>query len=711
MKRNLSKLTALGLCLTLLIGNAAAYTLIDREKSTAAKNTDTAQTAGVSKDETVYVLADAEGGVQKIIVSDWIKNPQGSSTVTDTAVLTDVENVRGDETYTMNGDNLRVWDAQGNDIYCQGSVDKELPVGISVSYELDGKSISAEELAGKSGTVTIRYTYQNYQYETVEIDGKQEKIYVPFAMLTGLLLDGDRFSNVTVTNGKVINDGTRTVVVGLALPGLQENLKIDTDKLELPQSVEITADVKDFKLGNTVTLATNSMFNKLDAEQFNSLDGLTDSLGDLTDAMGKLMSGSSQLYDGLCTLLEKSGQLVDGINQMASGAEALKNGAAQVDGGAAALVSGSKELADGLGTLSANSAALNGGAAQVFNTLLQTANTELAKAGLDVPTLTIGNYADVLNGVIDSLDPDSIAQQIQQTARTQVTEKVNAQIDVIRAAVTAEVEKQVRAGVEDYCRTQVALPQVLAAMGMTAEDYNAGVTSGAISEEVQAQVNAAVDAAMASEEMKAAVDAQVAAKMASDEMKATVEQNVSAEIERQIELAMNSAEVQGQITAALEQAASGAASVSALKEQLDTYAGFYYGLQSYTAGVDSARSGADTLNAGAATLKNGTASLKDGMDTLYNGVLTLRNGAPALVSGVTELRDGALQLSDGLKEFDKQGVEKLVDAVDGDIGGLLTRLKATVDVSKDYQSFTGLTEDMTGEVRFIYRTDAIEIDE
>ena len=99
------------------------------------------------------------------------------------------------------------------------------------------------------------------------------------------------------------------------------------------------------------------------------------------------------------------------------------------------------------------------------------------------------------------------------------------------------------------------------------------------------------------------------------------------------------------------------------------------------------------------------------MDTLYNGILTLKNGAPALVSGVTELRDGALQLSDGLKEFDKQGVEKLVDAVDGDISGLLTRLKATVDVSKDYQSFSGLTDGMTGEVRFIYRTDAIEIDE
>ena len=710
MKTKVTKLIALALCLTLLVGNAAAHALVGRESAAKTAAAD-AEATGLLKDETVYVLAGADGSVQKIIVSDWIKNPEGESKITDSGALTDVENVKGDETYSMNGDNMRVWDAQGNDIYCRGSIDKELPVGIQVSYELNGKAISAEELAGKSGTVTIRYTYENYQYETVEIDGKQEKMYVPFAMLTGLLLDGDRFSDVSVTNGRVVNDGSHIVVVGMALPGLQENLQVDAEKLELPESVEITAKVENFKLGNTVTLATNELFNKLDTESFNSLDGLTDSLGDLTDAMGKLMSGSSELYEGLCTLLEKSGQLVDGINQMASGAEALKNGAAQVDDGAAALVSGSQELASGLGTLSANSASLNGGAAQVFNTLLQTANTELEKAGLEVPTLTIGNYADVLNGVIDSLDPDSIAQQIQETARAQVTEKVNAQIDVIRAGVTTAVEQQVRTGVENYCREQVALPQVLAAMGMTVDEYNAGVASGAISEEVQAQVNAAVEAAMAGEEMKAAVDAQVAATMATDETKATIEENVAAEVERQIELAMNSAEVQGQITAALEQAASGAASVSALKEQLDTYAGFYYGLQSYTAGVDSAKAGADRLSAGAGTLKNGTASLRTGMDTLYNGVLTLKNGAPALVSGVTQLRDGALQLSDGLKQFDEQGVEKLVDAVDGDVSGLLTRLKATVDVSKDYQSFSGLGEDMTGTVRFIYRTDAIEVDE
>ena len=135
-----------------------------------------------------FDLTGADGSVKKVIVSDWIKNALGSSTITDSGELKDVENVKGDESYTMNPDGMRVWDAQGNDIYCKGSIDKELPVNLSVSYKLDGKTVSADELAGKSGKVTIRFDYKNNQYQTVTIDGKNEKIYVPFAMLTGILL-------------------------------------------------------------------------------------------------------------------------------------------------------------------------------------------------------------------------------------------------------------------------------------------------------------------------------------------------------------------------------------------------------------------------------------------------------------------------------------------------------------------------------------------
>lgn len=660
------------------------------------------------KDETVYVLAGADGSVKKIIVSDWIKNTVGSNSFSDKSELTNVENVKGDESYTMNGDNMRVWDAQGNDIYYQGNIEKELPVNLSVSYKLDGKSISSEELAGKNGKVTIRFDYKNNQYEMVDIDGKQEKMYVPFAMITGMILDNDKFTNVDVSNGKLINDGSRTVIIGIAFPGLQSNLNIDKDRLEISDYVEITADVKNFEMANTATIATNEIFNRLNTDKLDSVDEMTDSLDKMTDAMDQLMDGSSQLYDGLCTLLDKSEELVNGINQLADGAAKLKNGAGNLDNGAAELATGAQTLAGGLGQLTDNNDTLNAGAKQVFDSLLNMANTQLATAGLNVPALTIENYTEILNGVITSLDATNVAKEAQAVALQKVTAAVNEQKDTIAAAVTTAVKEQVSAKVSETVHENVET-QVLASQGMTKEQYESAVKAGMITAEQQEQISAAIDMQMQSDTVKAMIDAQTNTQMQSQDIQNTIAAKTEEQVKLLIEQNMNSVEVQGQITAALEQAKSGATSISALKEQLDSYNSFYIGLNQYTAGVASAKDGADALNAGASQLKSGTSELYAGMNELYNGILTLKNGAPALVDGVTALRDGAIKLSDGLKEFNEQGVQKLVDAVDGDLSGLFTRIKATVDVSKDYKSFSGISDDMDGQVKFIYRTDSIKV--
>ena len=69
-----------------------------------------------------------------------------------------------------------------------------------------------------------------------------------------------------------------------------------------------------------------------------------------------------------------------------------------------------------------------------------------------------------------------------------------------------------------------------------------------------------------------------------------------------------------------------------------------------------------------------------------------------------------MQLSDGLREFNEKGIKKLVEAVDGDLDIFIDRVKATVDAGKSYQSFSGLSDDMEGTVKFLYRTEAIDID-
>ena len=732
MKNRATKFISLALCAVVLFAavGTSVFALTGEGKESEDENQETTINASAeaetSKDETVYVLAGADGTVQKIIVSDWIKNAMAADSLEDKTELSDIENIKGNESFTLGGDNSCVWDAQGNDIYYQGNIEKELPVQMSVCYTLDGQAIAPEALAGQSGHVTIRFDYQNMQYEEVLLDGKTEKIYVPFTMLTGMLLDTEVFRNVTVSNGKLINDGDRIAVVGIAFPGLQEDLAISKEKLDIPDYVEISADVENFEMGMTMTLATTELFGAIDSDKLD-LHELSDAMAELTDAMDQLMDGSSQLYDGLCTLLEKSGDLVSGINKLAEGAAQLKAGAESLDSGAAQLQAGAAQLSSGLNTLNANSSSLNGGARQVFSSLLSMANTQLSEAGLSVPALTIDNYASVLDGVIASLDDTAVYQAaLEQVTATvnanrgmieeKVTEAVQAQVEAeVSAQVTAAVQETVTQAVhENEAKFRAAVIQQT--LGMTVEEYKAAIEAGLVTQEQQDAVNAAVEAAMQAEidarmqreEIQAQINAvtqqTVGEQMQSDEIQALIASNTELQVQQAISEAMSSDAVQAQLSAAAE----GAKSVIALKSSLDSYNAFYLGLITYTSGVSSAAAGANELKTGADALKAGTSELSAGAAELLQGIQTMKDSAPALVDGITQLRDGSMELSDGLKQFNEEGIQKLIEAVDGDLDGLSNRIRVTADVAKHYTSFSGISEDMDGDVKFIYKTDSIE---
>lgn len=732
MKNRATKFISLALCAVVLFAavGTSVFALTGEGKESEDENQETTINASAeaetSKDETVYVLAGADGTVQKIIVSDWIKNAMAADSLEDKTELSDIENIKGNESFTLGGDNSCVWDAQGNDIYYQGNIEKELPVQMSVCYTLDGQAIAPEALAGQSGHVTIRFDYQNMQYEEVLLDGKTEKIYVPFTMLTGMLLDTEVFRNVTISNGKLINDGDRIAVVGIAFPGLQEDLAISKEKLDIPDYVEISADVENFEMGMTMTLATTELFGAIDSDKLD-LHELSDAMAELTDAMDQLMDGSSQLYDGLCTLLEKSGDLVSGINKLAEGAAQLKAGAESLDSGAAQLQAGAAQLSSGLNTLNANSSSLNGGARQVFSSLLSMANTQLSEAGLSVPALTIDNYASVLDGVIASLDDTAVYQAaLEQVTATvnanrgmieeKVTEAVQAQVEAeVSAQVTAAVQETVTQAVHEN-EAQFRAAVIQQALGMTVEEYKAAIEAGLVTQEQQDAVNAAVEAAMQAEidarmqreEIQAQINAvtqqTVGEQMQSDEIQALIASNTELQVQQAISEAMSSDAVQAQLSAAAE----GAKSVIALKSSLDSYNAFYLGLITYTSGVSSAAAGANELKTGADALKAGTSELSAGAAELLQGIQTMKDSAPALVDGITQLRDGSMELSDGLKQFNEEGIQKLIEAVDGDLDGLSNRIRVTADVAKHYTSFSGISEDMDGDVKFIYKTDSIE---
>ena len=372
------------------------------ENASEAVHLDYTYSDTTAKEETVYVLADASGQAEKVIVSDWLRNGEKADEMKDQSSLRDIENVKGDEKASADGENL-TWPTAGHDIFYQGTTDKESPIRVSVRYRLDGKDISPQDLSGKDGRVTIRFDYENKLWETRLINGKNERLAVPFAAVTGLILDVDHFQNVQVTNGKYENMGEQIVAFGLAFPGLSESLNME--ELDIPDYVEISADVTDFSLAGSVTMISADLLKHVDTSTLD-ISSLKDGLQKLREGSSSLLDGSGQLYDGLAELQKQSAALVEGVALLSSGTQQLQSGLDTADGGAATIHAGAAQISEGLGELTGNSAALNAGAQQIFQSVVVSASQELqaqlAASGLPVtaPALTTENYAAVLGGLI-----------------------------------------------------------------------------------------------------------------------------------------------------------------------------------------------------------------------------------------------------------------------------------------------------------------------
>lgn len=715
MKKHTQRILSLVLSASVLFAGSASVALAAQAPESAGSSpadtaSDAVSAAAAEKSETVYVIAGADGSVKKLIVSDRLKNP-GTGKLNDVSGVRNPESLKGDETVTRGDGNALVWDAVGEDIYYTGEVEGELPVLVKITYFLDGEEIDAASVVGKSGDVTIRFTYENRQYETVTVDGKDERILVPFAMLTGVLLDHDTFSDVRVTNGKCVTDGDRTIVIGVAFPGMNENLGLDeADGTAFPSYVEIHAKAKNFRMTGSVTVATNEVFNAVDDTAFENMDALREKLGELTDAMTQLKDGSSALYDGTHTLVTKAGELADGVSRLAEGAANLKAGAENVKNGAHDVAEGAGDLADGLAALKGNNKELTEGAKKVFLALLATADKQLADAGVSgIPALTIENYADVLDGIILSLSEENVRRQATETARASVTAEVEENRETVRDGVTAAVREEVKAQVTAAVRAGVR-ENAIDAMGMTVEQYEAALAAGIVSAEQNEALESGVDAQMATSGIQETIKTRTDAQMETENTQEIIATKTDEKIAALIEENMKSEKVQSAIRKAITEAAAGKASITALKESLSEYETFYLGLLEYTEGVSSAAEGADSLKEGADRLYLGTVSLDDGAAELLDGILTIKDGMPALVEGVGELDDGAKRLADGIAEFDGTVTAKLADAVEKELIPLFRRMRATIDASRRYTNFSGIAEGTEGSVRFVYRTGSLKED-
>lgn len=687
IKRSLT--TSLAVGMSVMMGAVPVY---------AAGSTDTQD---VYKEETVYVNADATGNSDEVTVSDWLKNSGSvSGNLTDESILKEIKNVKGDETFTENGDQL-TWNTAGEDIYYQGTTDKELPVSVKLTYFLDGKEVKPDELKGKSGHLKIQVQYTNNEKKTVTVDGKEEEVYTPFVMMTGMILPNETFSNVTIDNGKVISDGSRNIVVGFGIPGLKDSLDLDEETTKeaedkgvtIPENFEMEADVTDFTMSSTFTVALTDLLDDMDMDNIIDVDSLKDSLNELEDAALELVSGSGTLADGASTL-------ADGVSSYTAGADELNagiqkylgsngelngsvteyvNGVGKVVKGVKDYTSGTNALANGVISYVAGEQKIAAGAAQLSQLSkgleqVQTAVDTLSKAAdgkgeatddLVIAANQLAAGTKQLQAVLGSEEVTALLTQVNGMVTTgneliSATESLSASLQTgiatpvanIAAALTG-METQLNAINTQLGTLQSDCETAVADVNAKITDYNTKVDAAqaaantsktqianAISA-LQVQLNATTDESVRdqiSTAITALQNAQTAADGLNNVQKASAI-TVSVSTFDLSAITSGAATLQTNLKTFKETAAALQQQLPEMQKKLDAIAAAKDSLPSdsisqLTASVTQLNQGMQGLNTGLGTLSGGLGQLNTSVQAQF----------PTAIQGITELNGGFMQL-------------------------------------------------------------------
>lgn len=690
----------------------AADRIIDEIKSSVTFSDDI-----VDKEETVYIITDANGNVTKKIVSDHLINKDGSETLSDKSDLNEIENVKTDAGYKMGDDGDIEWDADGEDIYYQGTTDKELPVDVAVTYYLDGNEISAGELAGRSGRVTIRFDYTNNAKAKALVGSEEVEMYVPFTMISGVILPSENFSNIQVSSGKVIAEGKSNIVVGYAFPGLKDDLNITSDSsdIDLPDYVEITADVTDFSLLTTVTVGSADLLSSVEVDTAKTredigsvIDELVSSVNQLKDGSGQLSDGTNELKtsfvdykDAIVKVIDAIGQLSDGATELDSNMGLIVDGAKLILSGVNELgaafegdngaVSGAKQIADGISeldkgldnltdsvgdenrtqTIVGAVNALTAGAKQLSESVGSTDSKTVAKdAAKTTPSTVAGAVLALKNGAAQ-LD-DGISQLQDGVNGTDKTVGLVDGISQIKAAVGSPDAKSIAADAANNSPSTLtggatAVDEGVSQLVKGITDMSANLeTSIAENNSNIETLTAAVNAVNAyhinpqtgqelTQEQEAALIADYTAKINQLYGANAALESVAGQMQ------------QSQLMEGLTQLKGGTQSLKngtiTLAKSLDTLSDGAASLQS---GITTLKAGSSVLLKGLETLNSKMSDLTSGAGTLANSLAALNSKMPQLKDGVEQLKEGSERLSAGSGEL-AAGISKIYSAIKSDL--------------------------------------------
>lgn len=641
----------------------------------------------IGKDESVYLLSDANGSVYKTIVSDHLANADGAATIEDQSNLSDIKNVKGDEEFKQDGDKL-TWQADGSDIYYQGTTDEEAPVSQKVTYYLDGKEIAPADLAGKSGKVTIHFDYTNNSSYKENVNGKDVEVKVPFAAVTAMVLD-DNFTNVEVTNGKVQSNGDGNIVIGYALPGIKDSLGVEDsdfiDDLDLPEYFEVSADVENFKLSTAMTLVANA--GSMVSMSTGDSSSLDDMINDLTDATTQLKNGSSDLADGLDTLQSSLADYASGMSELYSKSGDLGKGVDTLNSSAKSISSGLKTLDKALNTKMSDkekTAASKTASAAVDKEFKNGKTEKVAKQIYSALRYTQSEDGSVADGALyTSLYDGAFSSQAATTVYNEVVRQVLLQAAGQPADSKLTADQVASAIKTNFAKAAQAGDQTYAAMYAIGKD----MSSAQLAELLYAKAGAK----------------DTLFNKTQDTIKQTIaagrnNEQISSAVETSLQTLAN------QLAGACKEVASQAASQAAIT-------GAESAKSTIAQQIEAVQSNGYSLVSGAAALSKGTQTLADQVPTLTAGITALNDATTKIVEGVDKLDDGSHDLADGMVEFDEKGISKIVNSYNGDIKPLTDKLQAMLDAGEDYQTFTSIADGVNGSVKFIYKLDSIKADD
>lgn len=693
--------------------------------------------SGVEKSESVYVTMDANGNKKDVLVSDWLKGAGIQGSLEDVSNLTDIQNTKGEEKFEQDGERL-TWEAGDQDIYYQGKTQEELPVKVAITYILDGQEIAPKDLLGKSGKLEIRIQYQNLSKKKVEIGGKKKEVYTPFLMATGMILPVEHFTNVKVDHGEVLSEGENDIVGVFGMPGLKETLDldgldfgedadVDISKIEekITDTAVITADVEHFEMGATYTVATASLFDDIDFGEVEDADELEEKLDDLKKAANDLVDGSDKIEDGLDELDSSFIKYAKAIKTLQKSVQKLNKGAGDISAATQKYTKSTDKLLGAVNTY------VDGAKTYAKSTKTYAASTKLLVDGVgklysgsEKFPASYGQFDEKLNtyvnGVTTLLSKENMAAFTQGASALQSGIKtinqgasaLNAKkddVDTAIAGLEALADNYQKLAETETDAAKKATYQKMAEQMETAVAGTKQYVQGA--EKLAASVDVATNGKSDGElDEKGSKDLALGMKSLNDNL-GTVADNAKTLRDNAPALLNASKTVDGSIDTIctnLKEIYKNGKLITANNKKINESA------DSLTKNAGKVKKNSKKLTGSSKTFRKAAGTMKSGTAKLLDGVNTLRDKTGDVSDGIGKLAEGSVDLYDGMVEFRKEGIRKLTDTVDDMLGGaeeLKDTVEAVRDAAGEYKSFSGISSNMDGKVKFIMTTEEIKGEE